>query len=648
MAPDAALIAEMHATVDQDFDIVLKPISHPELGDIRIDESLFAIGRAEPPFESYSPDIVTDLSRRHARIFCEYGVAYIADLGSKNGTAVNGVNLQQKIIELHDGDEVCFGRALSYRVHFGARAVVPLRRAEKLISLTLTPERNDLGLQPVVVTRFPFLISKADETFSRYKDAHPHQVNYLSRRHAHIFLKGGSPFVEDLGSTNGTFVAGQRLDEHAKPLHDGEALAFGGHHFVYKVSLQKEEPKSDLTMTKLASLPQAGDGLGEREALAIEGEKTTFVAAADSFLDIFCIDNARQQDEKNNNEALEQSGDAQRKNDKHRARSKFAIFVSELAEAFAGSNGINKARAFRWGISLVALLGIFFSALYLTGSFERDLKDLLARGEYAQAAINAHRRLEQNPDNAELKALSVEALLKAHVPEWLTLLQARKFDQANTVIAGMKQLSIHNADAQTLVSELEWIGSLEKFVIGRGGVDAPIRIYADEERIKALLKRWDEDAQGHQRAFTAISSYVPAFKDRYAEALSHLRKLQSDDAVYLTAIERLKATIGSELNRDHAETLDAVLKEYSEKYPRIDGLDNVRQDLRQYIEMENAVRNRKLSSIITFLAKDRFSTPPFQAKFRALTSDGQFPSADVIRQYEDVSKAWTTRPETQS
>ena len=105
-----------------EYDIVLKPVSHPELGDISIDEDLFAIGRTEPPFVSYPPEIVADLSRRHARIFCEYGAVYIADLDSKNGTTVNGVDIQQKISRLHDGDEICFGRALRYRVQLGARA----------------------------------------------------------------------------------------------------------------------------------------------------------------------------------------------------------------------------------------------------------------------------------------------------------------------------------------------------------------------------------------------------------------------------------------------------------------------------------------------------------------------------------------------
>ena len=69
------------------------------------------------------------------------------------------------------------------------------------------------------------MISKADAAFARYKDEYPHQVNYLSRRHAHIFLKNGVPFVEDLGSTNGTMVNGESVQE--KQLNHGDRLTIG-------------------------------------------------------------------------------------------------------------------------------------------------------------------------------------------------------------------------------------------------------------------------------------------------------------------------------------------------------------------------------------------------------------------------------------
>lgn len=629
MAANQTLIAEEQVTADQEFNIVLKPKSHPELGDIRIEDSLFAVGRTEPPFASYARDVVSGLSRRHARIFAEHGIVYVADLESKNGTAVNGVAVKQKPSRLRNGDEICFGQQLSYRVQLTPRPSAP-RRATKLQSLTLTPEHADLGLQPIVIARFPFLISKADDAFARYKDRHPDQVSYLSRRHAHIFLKGGMPYVEDLGSTNGTFVASGRLEEHAVPLAEGVSIAFGGNHFAYKVSIAWEA-EIEPTLTKVAdALPS----VLERGA-----DKTTFVASADSFLDIFCVDQAPQEENEPQSQEAEPAVDSRKEADAGRKRSRFTILLSEMREAFAGKDRPNMRRVFWVGGSALTAVVAFAVGAYFWGASERQLKDLVARGEHNRAAVVAAELLASGKDDAEIKTLATEALLKAKVPEWLAGLKAGDFDGASAVLASMKELSVRNPDAQPLVRELEWIGDLERFVLSRGGVNAPVAMYGDEDKIKGLLKRWDEDTRGHQRALAKISSHVPEFKDPYAEALSHLRRLQSDDSVYLAAIERLKGAITTELNRDQPEALEAVFKEYSEKYPRIGGLERLREDLRLYMEIEREARAGRLGPLVALMEKARFSTPPFQAQFAKLASS-RLPSADVIRGFQAVSKAW--------
>ncbi|MBS1191771.1 MAG: hypothetical protein H6R10_3563 [Rhodocyclaceae bacterium] len=623
-------MAETRAPPAREPHVVLEPISHPELGDIAIDGSLFAIGRNEAPFASYDPGPVAVLSRRHARIFSEQGYVYVADLDSKNGTTVNGVAVREKPSRLRDGDELCFGGELSYRVRLATGPEKPTAAA-RLVSLTLTPERGDLGLQPVVITSFPFLVSKSDEAFARYRDDYPHQVNYLSRRHAHIFQKGATPFIEDLGSTNGTLVSGKRLDEHAVPLREGDVVAFGGHHFVYRVSLQKEAA-SDPTVTRVSPGTPGGAGDGA------EAEKTTFVAAADSFLDIFCVDPAPHQDDEVNDEApahADAPGPAG-----GRKRPRWAVFLSELKEAFIGGAGGIPRRVLAGGAALVAVLGLVAAAAYFRGAPERELKGLLESGDYARAATVASRYLAGHPDGGELKALATEAILRADIPPWLALLKARQYDRAGAALAATRSRAGGSEDLLALVGELEWMGNLERFVGSRGGAEAPIRIYRDEDGIKALLQGWNDDPPRHQRAFETISSLVPDFRDPYAEALSHLRKLQSDDAVYLAAIERLKGAIATELNQDRPQALEAILQEYGEKYPRLGGLDSVREDLRRYLRIDAEMRARRLDRLVPLLAGARFSTPPFAARFQALAASGRLPPADVLRQYETVDQAW--------
>lgn len=48
----------------------------------------------------------------------------------------------------------------------------------------------------------------------------------VSRRHARFVMKEGIVFVEDLGSTNGTFLNGTRLSS-PQPLRPGDSITFG-------------------------------------------------------------------------------------------------------------------------------------------------------------------------------------------------------------------------------------------------------------------------------------------------------------------------------------------------------------------------------------------------------------------------------------
>ncbi|BAL24490.1 FHA domain-containing protein [Azoarcus sp. KH32C] len=626
MSADEAFSAEMQAGAEQEFSVRLKPKSHPELGEILIEENLFAIGRNEPPFATYDRELVAELSRRHARIFWEGGALYVADLGSKNGTSVNGVAVQDKPCRLYDRDELRLGGTLAYSVRITARKAKP-RRGGTLLSLTLTPQRDDLGLQPIVVERFPFLISKADEQFARYKEASPHQVNYLSRRHAHLFLKGGAPFVEDLGSTNGSFVNGTRLDERAVELHEGDVLGFAGSFFVYTVSLQREA-EVEPTLTKFVPPPSAD---------AANSDRTTFVAAADSFLDIFCADPAPVQDEIND-EAVP-TGVEIPDPAAERRRGRAAHLAYELRKAFASGEAGAGKRAMRWGLGGLVLLVVAATALYQVGSTERDIKDLIAEGEHAQAMKLADEYLASHPDDAAMKTLGTEALLKAKMPAWIEALKAGNFGAAGGVLTDMKTQAGHNADALALLGELDWIAGLEQFITARGGSEAPIRIYEDEGKIKAVLQRWNDDPKAHQRALALIGAYVPAFKDAYAEALTHLRKLESDESVYLAAIDRLNASIATELGQDNPQALDEVLNDYGDKYPRLAGLDRLREDLRQYAALDRAVRSRRLGPLVALLDKVKFSTPPFQEQFAKLAAT-RLPATDVIAGYRNATKAW--------
>jgi hypothetical protein len=174
----------------------------------------------------------------------------------------------------------------------------------------------------------------------------------------------------------------------------------------------------------------------------------------------------------------------------------------------------------------------------------------------------------------------------------------------------------------------------------RGGPSAPVRIYADEDSIEHSVSRWNEDTGEHQRALARIASHVPQFGDWYGEALTHLRRLQSESTVYLPVLERVKANIATELSRDNPDVLKPALEEIIAKYPRLGGMDVVRQDLAHYTEIRHEARSRKSGRLFALLAKAHFATPPFQTSFHALVEGGRLPPADLLEQYDAATRSW--------
>ena len=56
----------------------------------------------------------------------------------------------------------------------------------------------------------------------------------VSRLHSLIWRQAGGTWIHDLGSSNGTYVNGERLTEVLEVL-DGDVLTFGEPHFVYRM-----------------------------------------------------------------------------------------------------------------------------------------------------------------------------------------------------------------------------------------------------------------------------------------------------------------------------------------------------------------------------------------------------------------------------
>ena len=157
-------------------------------------------------------DIVIDLpmvSQRHAQLHWQGDTYELRDLDSTNGVMCNGTYITHR--RLQDGDVLSISDdlTLTYQVIAPAAAIeqfdaLNLRGRDRL-TLGRDP-RNDMVMNHPVVSRF----------------------------HAHIQLQGGSWQIEDLNSSNGTFVNNQPI-QTPRPLRPGDTIRIGPWHFQFNV-----------------------------------------------------------------------------------------------------------------------------------------------------------------------------------------------------------------------------------------------------------------------------------------------------------------------------------------------------------------------------------------------------------------------------
>jgi pSer/pThr/pTyr-binding forkhead associated (FHA) protein len=617
--------------------LILKPVSQPELGDIIVNDTLFAIGRHEDPFAGYDTRLVTRLSRRHARIFEQDGVVYLADLGSLNGTTVNGQSVDKIPVKLRPGDELCFA-GLCYQAEIlgaaakhGAQAPVAAP-----LQLLLKPEDASGLLEPIVVSQFPFLVNKKSEVFARYSERLPDQLRYLSRRHAHIFVRNNSLYLEDLGSTNGTYVGGERLEEHARELHTGDVIAFGGDCFVYRAELVYADAGATADPTTHVATQMTG----------IEDvTRTTFVTAANSFLDIFCIEDAAAEQDQDDAVAPQEAPQAETATAEAGPvrgwRAPFSRLRTSLREArnALADDGEKRPRR-RWlgGLVLITVAGAA-AAVYISTAPQRNIRELLEAGEYRQATLAAGRYLERHGEERDVSALATEALLKATAPDWTAAVMDGDFAAAESTIEAGRGLAAFNPSAAQYLDIMQWVTGLEQFMVERGGQDAPLVMFAQEDRIEALLDWWEADPNAHHRSLATIAQQVPAFAELRARVFSHQRALQSHKALDLAAIQRLGATVEDKLQAGRAEDLLAVLADFETRYPRIDGAQKLTSDLDSYLSVEAYLADSDWLQAQRALQQADFQTPPFRAR-AAYISTRLLPPQSVMARYQEALQAW--------
>lgn len=204
-----------------------------------------------------------NVSRRHAKLQKQNGGYVLQDLGSYNGTVINGTRLSdQRALKM--GDQIVIGDYKLNIVEESAAQVAPAATpapsaAASVVETYEAPAPSGghhpqatmpaiptaLGVPPPVTTPVPdhlkrlqlvflapagtpspYTITKLPVLLGRSEIADVSlPFSSISREHAKITLENDQLMIEDLGSSNGVVVNGERVKKHA--IKAGDAITMG-------------------------------------------------------------------------------------------------------------------------------------------------------------------------------------------------------------------------------------------------------------------------------------------------------------------------------------------------------------------------------------------------------------------------------------
>jgi pSer/pThr/pTyr-binding forkhead associated (FHA) protein len=185
-----------------------------------------------------------NVSRKHAQIIIKDDQFFIEDLGSTGGTLLNGETVTEK--DLHTGDLIGIG---GYQLVFDSgnpedeRTVFESEESTVLEEGTaLDEDRTQFYEEPsarLIVVKSNNLEGEIeleeDGTILGREDTADVVIDdkRASREHCKIVLAENRFTITDLGSSNGTFVTGQKITE--KALENGDRIQIGSTVFEFRM-----------------------------------------------------------------------------------------------------------------------------------------------------------------------------------------------------------------------------------------------------------------------------------------------------------------------------------------------------------------------------------------------------------------------------
>ncbi|MBM3201264.1 MAG: EscD/YscD/HrpQ family type III secretion system inner membrane ring protein [Chlamydiae bacterium] len=230
------------------------------------------------------------VSRKHARIFLDDGSYYLENLSTINPLLVNGEEVTAPT-QLQEEDIIEIGNnTLKFTLHLPKKDATPKEEGFKelndvLPQLTLTSSDDSRWLVKVIAgpnSGAEFGI-KPNESFVLGKDPDAADIVFqdlsVSRYHAKIFSdENGLIFIEDLGSKNGVFVNGAKV-EGSLALESQDLVSLGTTSFLV---IDREQ-----TRETIYSPAAAFTGLVKPEKEELKKQKEEEAAAPRNWKELF-------------------------------------------------------------------------------------------------------------------------------------------------------------------------------------------------------------------------------------------------------------------------------------------------------------------------------------------------------------------------
>lgn len=633
--------------------IALEPVAPAGLPRVLITAGSFRLAPDSEDLAAWGPRTATAVAA-HAGIIIRDGQRR-ALLVTGPGASHNGSPVAPgRAVELHPGDELRLGEALHLRIAPDPRADDP----PSGLQVTLSPADGSPTTELIVLESLPLLVGRDTRFLRDVATRLPAVAGTVSRRHALIFERRGTVFVEDLASTNGTTLNGRPIE----PLREvrvqpGDTLGFGGRELQYAVHYQPPDPDDqtriarpagadgdDATRIAIAAAAtrdrgtpgdpppaRAADPPGAARDPQIQAPAdagtppsgdghTVYIRTADSFLDLFL------------------DPPATRSGTGPGTAGPGAPDASKGRGAAADREPPSRLRrAAPWAAVVVALGGgaIAYQQYH---SPQRTVSRLLGEHQYEAALVQVERHLQDRPGDETLQRLAGEALVRWVVPAWSQAVLESRLDAAQTLLADAAANPAQLPENRRLLALLGWALDLERYLALRGGADAPLMLFRDEAPLASLLARWDADASTWEPLMVRVGNQVPEFQEQRARILSRLRTLRNDQMVYVSAIEALERELVALLERGSMNEAELRLATFVRQYPRVTGTGPLREDIARMAAAQSVLEAGDMRGIIA-LEGITFETG-WVRETASRTLWPRMPTADTVRRYREGLESW--------